>query len=491
MAGISWEHASEARAALNAIVSDPEIGVSALSSAQMMSNLLKDLLPDAPREKSILVAAAEAGMADSLRENVAQGMDPSTAVRLAASSLASSTPFTPEACSWVADELAIALGISQPAPGVGGPGVAPVMPGQDDPHVVPTQIAPGAADFVAGQAGPAAQAGQPTQAAQGDERPTVQGYIPPPAAQGYQAQPGAGQAYPQSPGQGYQQAAGPGYQQQAPPPGFGQPQQAGGWQQGPQYGPGAGYSPGGPGYGPGGPFAQPGPRRPGGARRIWLIVGGAAVGVVVLLIVIGIAVSGGNKPSNHHHGGTGNHTTPPPTNPPTTPATAIEPLRTIIAPPGHAPVGNNCTSQANTNTQNLNAATLIDATFCATSFDPNIKVWGYQFDNYGDYLTGLSKLNNYAGFSNPGTLNTTCPQGSDPRGRTEWWAKHNPLYTTHRPNQILECFTDHVSHLGPRSLIIWTLPTQDVIFVGEDTLPASTSTAHYLTDVWWVHVAYA
>jgi hypothetical protein len=213
------------------------------------------------------------------------------------------------------------------------------------------------------------------------------------------------------------------------------------------------------------------------------------VGVVVLLIVIGIAVSGGNKPSNHHHGGTGTHTTPPPTTPPAT--AAVEPLRTIIAPPGHAPIGNNCASKANTNTQNLNTATLIDATFCPTSFDANIKVWGYQFDNYGDYLTGLNKLNNYAGFDNPGTLNTTCPQGSDPRGRTEWWAKHNPLYTTHRPNQILECFTDHVSHLGPRSLIIWTLPTQNVIFVGEDTLPASTSTAHFLTDVWWVHVAYA
>src|SRR5215475_9193002 len=111
---MSWEHAAEARAALNAIVADPQHGVAALSSAQTMSNLLNDLLPDAPREKSILVAAAEAGLADTLRQHVGQGMDPDTAIRLTASSFSATTPFTPEACNWVTDELAVALGISQP-----------------------------------------------------------------------------------------------------------------------------------------------------------------------------------------------------------------------------------------------------------------------------------------------------------------------------------------------------------------------------------------
>src|SRR5215472_12247536 len=109
----SWEHAAEARQALNAIISDPQHGVAALSSAQTMSNLLKDLLPDAPREKSILVAAAEAGLADTLRQHIAEGMDPNMAVRLTASSFSSATPFTPDACAWVAGELAVALGISQ------------------------------------------------------------------------------------------------------------------------------------------------------------------------------------------------------------------------------------------------------------------------------------------------------------------------------------------------------------------------------------------
>src|SRR5258708_8883667 len=65
MAEMPWEHAAEARAALNAIVTDPEHGAQVLSSPKTMSNLLKDLLPDAPREKNLLVAAAEAGLAGS------------------------------------------------------------------------------------------------------------------------------------------------------------------------------------------------------------------------------------------------------------------------------------------------------------------------------------------------------------------------------------------------------------------------------------------
>jgi Domain of unknown function (DUF4190) len=123
MADMPWEHAAEARAALNAIVTDPEHGAAALSSPRTMSNLLKDLLPDAPREKNLLVAAAEAGLADQLRGHVAEGMDSSTAIRLTASTFSDSTPLTPDACSWVAGEIAVALGISTPAE-IGVPGSA-------------------------------------------------------------------------------------------------------------------------------------------------------------------------------------------------------------------------------------------------------------------------------------------------------------------------------------------------------------------------------
>src|SRR5262249_5517544 len=137
----SWEHAAEARQALNAIVSDPEHGVAALSSAQTMSNLLKDLLPDAPREKSILVAAAEAGLADTLRQHINQGMDPNVAIRLTASSLSSTTPFTPEACTWVTGEIASAIGISHSAAAAGGFGGTPAKYDEAG-QAAPTQIAP-------------------------------------------------------------------------------------------------------------------------------------------------------------------------------------------------------------------------------------------------------------------------------------------------------------------------------------------------------------
>jgi hypothetical protein len=114
VAGTSFEHAAEARAALHAIVSDPDLGMAALSNEKVMANLLKDFLPDAPRETAILVAAAGNGVASVLRDRVAQGLDARTAVNLAASSFADATPFMPEACEWAASEIALALGLSTP-----------------------------------------------------------------------------------------------------------------------------------------------------------------------------------------------------------------------------------------------------------------------------------------------------------------------------------------------------------------------------------------
>jgi hypothetical protein len=81
-----------------------------------MANLLKDLLPGAPSESSLIVAAAQADLAGALRGHVAQGMDPRTAIRLTAGSFADSTSHNPEACVWVVNEFALALGIDALAP---------------------------------------------------------------------------------------------------------------------------------------------------------------------------------------------------------------------------------------------------------------------------------------------------------------------------------------------------------------------------------------
>ena len=266
MADMPWEHAAEARAALNAIVTDPEHGVEVLSSPRTMSNLLKDLLPDAPREKNLLVAAAEAGVADSLREHVAQGMDSSTAIRLTASTFSASAPLTPDACSWVAGEIAVALGISSPAE-IGAPGGAAGAgrprggqadsrrsaasgPGASHPREAPTRddvrppgrkidsaAAQGSGQAAAGSFGLAP--GQSSQQAPAQSTPQAPSRsFPPAGGQGFPqgSDPGYGhaqvqsnpQSNPQGPVAGFQQPAGypqPGYQQGVP-----------GWQGGAGYG---------------------------------------------------------------------------------------------------------------------------------------------------------------------------------------------------------------------------------------------------------------
>src|SRR5580658_7940597 len=86
-----WDAPGEAEAALRAIVADSRYGPAALSNAQTMTNLLKDMLPDAPRESSVLIAASEVGVAGMLQSTVSQGMDVTTASRLAAGSIENRT----------------------------------------------------------------------------------------------------------------------------------------------------------------------------------------------------------------------------------------------------------------------------------------------------------------------------------------------------------------------------------------------------------------
>src|SRR5579863_1964218 len=106
-----WDAQGEAQAALRAIVADPRYGAPALSNAQTMTNLLKDMLPDAPREPGVLAAASEAGVAGMLQGNVSQGMDVATACRLASGTFESRTALTPDACNWAVGILASALGM--------------------------------------------------------------------------------------------------------------------------------------------------------------------------------------------------------------------------------------------------------------------------------------------------------------------------------------------------------------------------------------------
>jgi hypothetical protein len=135
-----WDAQGEALAALRAIVADPRYGPPALSNAQTMTNLLKDMLPDAPRESSVLVAASEVGVAGMLQSNVSQGMDVTTACRLAAGTFESQTALTPDACHWAVGILASALRLDAARP---APPPPPVYDNRRPPAGYQETVAPG------------------------------------------------------------------------------------------------------------------------------------------------------------------------------------------------------------------------------------------------------------------------------------------------------------------------------------------------------------
>jgi hypothetical protein len=118
------EFSHQADLALSAICQDPQWGPGVLSEPTVLARLLSDLLPDAPRETGLLVAAAQGGLASILQEYAAQEMHPATAVRLAGAFLAGRTAFTSAACTWVAGQFALALGLAtaDQLPAVAPPG---------------------------------------------------------------------------------------------------------------------------------------------------------------------------------------------------------------------------------------------------------------------------------------------------------------------------------------------------------------------------------
>ena len=260
MMSTSPERPEQARTALREIVAD--YGTSALSDPAMMSNLLKDFLPDSPSAAKIIVAAAEERLADSLSEHVSQGMDVGTATRLTSSAFASRTLYKPDVCGWVVGEFAVALGLATDAD-VRAAGAAPGAPGMmaGQPGMPGLQGVTNPSAGAPVGAGAAAGVGQPGQAIW--DPPTV----------GPMSRGGEAVTPLFSPGQGvppgYPPGAGPGY---GGGPGFGQ-------------GPGgglAGQQAGG--YVAGGYAQPPAPTTPN--RRMWIIFGAAAAVVVVVAALL-------------------------------------------------------------------------------------------------------------------------------------------------------------------------------------------------------------
>jgi hypothetical protein len=119
---MSWDGQGEAQAALRNIVANPRYGPVALSNPQTLSYLLQHMLPDAPGETSVLVAAAETGVPSMLHTHLAQGADLATAWRRAVEALETRTGLAADACQWAVGALVSALGLdlTDTRPG-GGP----------------------------------------------------------------------------------------------------------------------------------------------------------------------------------------------------------------------------------------------------------------------------------------------------------------------------------------------------------------------------------
>ncbi len=269
MAGTEWQNSDAAASALREVLA--EHGPDGLSNAQVMSGMLKDLLPDSPRETNVLVQAAEAGLAQSLQQRLDQGFSPDAATAMAANTLEEQTGLGHDASLWAASTIGTAMGVMPPGGPAGGvaAAAAPAAAGETVNAYAPP---PGYQAAQPGQQQAGYAAGQPAQAGYAAGQPTQAGYAAgQPTQAGYQA-----------PG-GYQSA--PGYQAgyQGGQPGY--PAGQAGYQGGYPAGQQPGYQPGtttpqGP-YGPG-QVAPPAGQR----NRTGVIIGSVAAAIIVIIALV-------------------------------------------------------------------------------------------------------------------------------------------------------------------------------------------------------------
>jgi hypothetical protein len=137
----------QARTAVRSIAQD--YGPAALSNPEFLNSLLRDMIPDSPREASVLVAAAEANVAGILQERTAQRISTDAAVAQAVAALEERTALAQDACQWAVRQLAEALGLlnqagtTTPDPGsYAGPtlATAPGPPIATGPTIPPPPI---------------------------------------------------------------------------------------------------------------------------------------------------------------------------------------------------------------------------------------------------------------------------------------------------------------------------------------------------------------
>lgn len=465
MSGEPYDRQGEVRDALNQAVGG--YGKRVLTDPRVLGNLLTDLLPDLPRERSLLVTAAEAGVAAELTRSVdGQHMDADTAVALAARSLTEARSLDPAASTWVSAEYAKALGYQvraqAPLPPLNDTAPPPI-PGTLPPYA-PTQTtnSPGYRPL---DAAPPATA--PPQSPWPPQAPPQNPWPPqaPPQSPWPPQVPLPNQWSPQGPAQGpWSPAPGPA----AGPAGPGMPGLPG---------PTTPGGPGGPWQPAPGPWPSSTPPARSGPRRGGLLWGGAAAAVVVVYLVIAATANAfpfsTTKP------------TPAPTPKPTVtspkpPPSAATPKPTLALAAGVDPLtsfmpsdlvdlSTECNPQRGIPWTNPGLVTALQC------LDPNLaagQVFGYQVDSDADYAKAWANYNAWAKFGVSDTVD--CPPGSGESqgGPGKWWNDNYPQ----RDGQVLECFS---SDSGP--VYVWTYPTEDAFIVAQP--PKSWTFA--TLETWW------
>ena len=460
MSGDTYDVQGEVRDALNTAVEG--YGKRVLSDPRVLGNLVTDLLPDLPRERSLLVTGAEAGVAAELTSHVeGQRMDADTAVSLVARSLAESRSLEPGASMWVATEYAKALGyqVRSQTPPMETVRDTPAWPQHNETETVDRAF------------------------------PAVS--PPPPPAPIPPFNPGGGQMPPFNPGAGQMPPFNPGAGQTPPmypPPG----------QLPPTY-PSPGQQP--PGFPPPGQM-PPGPTTPGPwpsapvqqrKSRLGLFLGGGAAAVLVLYLAIAAAAS------------TFPFAKPKPTPSPTLPPTATASLKVTSSASASASASSSASSSASAvatgtlppgvkalkvllPTDITDASTecanqtdipwtnpgLVTAFTCTATDMQNGQIFGYQMDSTADYNQAWSNYNKWANFGT--STSDTCPPaaGADQAGPGEWYGPRFP----ERAGQVLECF-EAANHSGP--VYVWTYPTENAFIVAQ---PDKSWTFKQL-ETWW------
>jgi hypothetical protein len=454
------DNQGEARDALSSVVTDYSKRV--LSDPRMLGNLVTDLLPDLPRERSLLVTAAEADVAGDLARHVEEHhLDPDTAVQMVSRALSDRRAIDPAASAWVTAAYARALGYnvrsdtppaaSAPAAGFAAPAPPPYSPtvttyGSGQQTTSPQDEAPGPAGGWPGYSQPQSQ----------------------PQSQS-QSQPQAPAGYPPAPS-GYPPTQGPG---------------------------GGGYPPGGSGgypppQGPGGfqppvasPYGSPAwqqpPTRPVRRRNRWPVFAGAGTAVVVVFVIAAFAGGLFSQPTPKPSSSPTVH--PPTTHPSSSPSPSPSPTVTagVASLTELLPSDlDDPSSQCSAHTPKFTPVGLQQGVLCNDPGLPNGSVEAFQMSSFANYQKSWANFNKWWGFTSYTPGSSCPPTGSNhlqAEGTTTWYDNFFPT----RQGQVLECEWTGTGNNPNDPAIAWTFPTENAFIVAWGGANASFSG---LQD-WW------